>query len=188
MFDFKSVSYVISCPSKEYRPKDHLPEIVVLGKSNVGKSTFLNALTGQKIAYSSKKAGKTQLLNYFLVDSSFYLVDSPGYGYTEYGNREDVSFRDMMEGYFGNNPFLKGAVVLVDSRRGPSKDDLLLISFLKESRVPYLLVYTKSDLARQSELAACRKAPLGYAPTAVCFSPKFVTPSGLRKLVVSFLQ
>jgi len=187
MLDFKAVRYVISCPSREFRPKDQLSEIVFLGKSNVGKSTFINALTGKKIAYSSKKAGKTKLLNYFIVDDEFYLVDSPGYGYTAFGNREDFSFRDMMEGFFVGNPFLKGAVMLIDSRRGPSEDDLLMISFLGKNRVPYLLIYTKSDIADQKELSHCRTAQIPYAPKAAFFAPRFVSVDDLRKAVLSLL-
>ena len=92
MIDFRKVKFVISAPTYLMGPGEHKKEIVFLGKSNVGKSTLINALVGQKIAFSSKKAGKTKLLNYFLVDDSFYLVDAPGYGYTEYGSKEDQSF------------------------------------------------------------------------------------------------
>jgi GTP-binding protein len=188
MLDFKDAHYVISAPKKELRPNDPLPEIVFLGKSNVGKSTFINNLAGQKVAYSSKKAGKTKLLNYFLVDSKFFLVDSPGYGYTEYGSRLDTSFADMMEGYFDHNEYLKGAVLLVDSRRGLSDDDNLMVSFLKKNHVPYILIFTKSDIAKQSELARCRKESVSYTPVASYFSPRFSDVPTLRKSILSLLN
>jgi GTP-binding protein len=188
MLDFKDAEYLISCPSKEFRPKTDYPEIVFLGKSNVGKSTFINNLVGRKVAFSSKKAGKTKLLNYFLVDKEYYFVDSPGYGYTAYGNREDISFRDMMEGYFVENPYLKGALLLIDSRRGPKEDDLLMISFLKSTRTPYILIYTKSDVAKQNELALCRNSHYKYAPLAIYFSPKGSDLLTLRKAVASLFS
>lgn len=187
MLDFRKCDYVISCPQKSFRPKDSLPEIVFLGKSNVGKSTFINELAGRKVAFSSKKAGKTKLLNYFLIDGTFYLVDSPGYGYTEYGSREDYSFRDMMEDYFIGNPLLKGAVLLVDSRRGLSDDDSLMVDYLRKNSVPYVLIYTKSDIAKQSEIAKCRSASVKYAPKEVFFSPRFSDVSSLRKSIIALL-
>lgn len=188
MLDFKNVEYKISCPSLAFRPKEALPEVVFLGKSNVGKSTFINSLVGRKVAYSSKKAGKTKLLNYFIVDASFFLVDSPGYGYTAYGTREDASFRDMMEGYFVDNPYLKGAVALVDGRRGLSEDDLLLISFLKRTHTPYILVYTKTDLAPQSQIAKLKKEMPSYLPKAVYLSPRFAPVPELRKAIIGLLE
>ena len=92
-----------------------------------------------------------------------------------------------MEGFFVGNPFLKGAVMLIDSRRGPSEDDLLMISFLGKNRVPYLLVYTKSDIADQKELSHCRTAQIPYAPKAAFFAPRFVSADDLRKAVLSLL-
>jgi GTP-binding protein len=88
MINFHDAHYVISCPDYSYRPKDDFPEVVFLGRSNVGKSSLINALCGAKIAFASKKAGKTRYLNYFLLDKKYYLVDAPGYGFTHYGSRK----------------------------------------------------------------------------------------------------
>lgn len=181
---FQNVKYVLSAPKKEFRPKDNLKEVVFVGKSNVGKSSLINTLTGQKIAYSSKNAGKTRYLNYFLVDNSFYLVDSPGYGFTSYGNKEDQSFGEMMEDYF-QNPLLKGCVFLIDCRREPSEEDKMLLQFLKEENVPTLLVLTKTDLAKQQDLALAKKR---YAGMEVVLSSKKFKPDLLRAKIVSFLK
>ena len=187
MIEFRNAKYVISCPNYSLRPKDNLGEIVFIGKSNVGKSTLINLLTCQKLAYSSKSAGKTKLLNYFLIDNSFYLVDSPGYGFTKYGSKEDTNFGEMMEEYF-SNPKLKGAVLLLDIRRRASEEDLSLISLLKEEGVPLILVYTKSDKAKQQEIALAKKEGKELSPTFVCFSSLKEGRNEIRKAIASLLQ
>lgn len=157
--NFKKTKFIISCPTLETQPKDQYPEIVFVGKSNVGKSTLINALTGQKIAHASKKAGKTKLLNYFLVDEKFYLVDAPGYGYTSYGNKKDDEFAKMMEPFFENNRFLKGALILADVRRGLSNDEVNMVNYLDELNIPVIVVFTKCDSSKQKErYAAVKKA------------------------------
>lgn len=150
MIDFRQSEYVISIPEAKLRMKDSLPEIAFMGRSNVGKSTLINVLTGKTLAYSSKKAGKTRYLNYFLIDKKFYVVDTPGYGYTAYGNKEDINFSKMMESYFAI-PTLKGAFLLLDARREPNKDDLLILDYLQEINMPTFIIYTKCDQAKQAE-------------------------------------
>jgi GTP-binding protein len=156
MINFHDVHYVISCPDYSYRPKDDFPEVVFLGRSNVGKSSLINSLCQTRVAFSSKKAGKTRYLNYFLLDKKYYLVDAPGYGFTRYGSEEDEAFGHMMETYF-DNPTLKGTVWLLDARREMNDDDKMLLKFLKKSKVKTILVFTKSDLAKQQDLAQARK-------------------------------
>lgn len=187
MIEFRKARYVISAPDYSLRPKDRLPEIVFIGKSNVGKSTLINLLTGQKLAYSSKSAGKTKLLNYFLIDDSFYLVDSPGYGYTAYGSREDESFSKMMEGYF-QNPLLKGAVLLCDIRRSLQESEKNMISYLEEKGIPYVLVFTKSDKALQKEKAKAKKDVSAYKPFALCFTGLKEGREDMRKAISSLLK
>ena len=187
MIEFRNAKYVISAPDYSLRPKDRLPEIVFIGKSNVGKSTLINLLTGQKLAYSSKSAGKTKLLNYFLIDNSFYLVDSPGYGYTAYGSKEDESFSQMMEGYF-QNPLLKGAVLLCDIRRSLGDSEKSMISYLEEVGVPYVLVFTKSDKALQKEKAKANKDASNYKPFALCFTGLKEGREDIRKAIFSLLK
>ena len=157
MIDFRRVEFVKSAPRLADKPERNLPEVLFVGKSNVGKSSLINALTGRKnLAYTSSKPGFTKLLNYYIIDDSFYLVDAPGYGYTASGNRDLDSFGKMMEEYF-ENPHLKLIVFLVDSRHSLSKDDEDFYSFIKESHLPYILVNTKVDKLNQKELSALRK-------------------------------
>ncbi len=184
MVNFRNAKYILSAPSYEYRPKDGLKEVVFVGKSNVGKSTLINALTAQKLAYSSKNAGKTRYLNYFLIDNAFYLVDSPGYGFTKYGSKEDENFGEMMENYF-HNPSLKGCLFLIDSRREPSEDDRMLLDHLSSLNVPTLIVLTKSDLAKQSEIAKAKKI---FAGLDVILASKETKPDLLRQRIVNFIK
>lgn len=157
MIDFRRVDFIKSAPKLADRPQKALPEVLFVGKSNVGKSSLINALTGRKnLAYTSSKPGFTKLLNYFVIDEKFYLVDAPGYGYSASGSRDLDSFGEMMEEYF-QNPYLKLIVFLVDSRHSLSKDDEDFYSFLKESHLPYVLVNTKTDKLNQKETAALRK-------------------------------
>ena len=105
-------------------PHKPMAEILLVGRSNVGKSSLINCLCSNKhMAKVSAKPGKTKYLNYFNVDNNFYLVDAPGYGYTASGTRHDDNFGSMMENYF-ENPNLKGVIFLVDSRHKPTRDDI----------------------------------------------------------------
>ena len=187
MIDFKKAKFVLSSASLEGCPKDGKKEIVLLGRSNVGKSTLVNALLGQGLAYSSKTAGKTKTLNYFLVDGSFYLVDAPGYGYTAYGTGLDKMFASMMEDYFKSGR-ASGALLLLDSRRKLSDDDWALLSLLQEDGVPFAIVFTKSDRAKQSEKALALKQLGETGARQVLFSPPKQGPTALRALVASFLK
>ncbi len=150
MIDFRKARFVTSAPDLAARPKDELPAILMVGRSNVGKSTLINALLGQKIAFSSKKAGKTKLLNYFEVGSRFYLVDSPGYGSTSYATLSTINFAKMMEAYV-KEPSLKAIVLLLDLRRDLGKDDESFIRYLEKTGVKMLVVLTKVDQMNQSE-------------------------------------
>lgn len=150
MIEFRKARFVTSAPDLASRPKDDLPAILMVGRSNVGKSTLINAVLGQKLAFSSKKAGKTKLLNYFEVDGKFYLVDSPGYGSTSYATLTTINFAKMMESYVKESS-LKAIVLLLDLRRDLGKDDEAFIRYLEKTGVKMLVVLTKVDQMNQSE-------------------------------------
>ena len=144
---FKKSAYIISTVKLNQSPnKNGLSEFIFLGRSNVGKSSLINALTGRKLlAHTSSKPGKTIALNYYLIDDSFYFVDAPGYGYASksYGKRLD--FGESLEEYLTKNNNLKMAFLLIDTKVGPTNDDLLMYEYLKYINVPLTLLSTKSD-------------------------------------------
>ena len=157
MINFSIAKFIKSAQTYEQRPDKNLKEIVFVGKSNVGKSSLINALVkNRSLAKTSSKPGYTKLLNYFEIDEKFYLVDAPGYGYTASGGKLLDSFSKMMETYF-DNPTLAGVVFIVDSRHKLSKDDEGFYEFIKDKGIPFLLVASKGDKLNQSEKAAIKK-------------------------------
>ena len=157
MINFNKAKFIKSAPTLAQKPEKNLKEIVFVGKSNVGKSSLINALVKNKgLAKTSSKPGYTKLLNYFEIDEKFYLVDAPGYGYTASGGKLLDSFSKMMETYF-DNPSLAGVVFIVDSRHKLSKDDVEFYNFIVEKEIPFLLVASKCDKLNQSEKAAMKK-------------------------------
>ena len=158
MINFTNANFIKSCPSRKEKPQILKPEVLIVGKSNVGKSSLINALCNKKkIAFTSSKPGHTRLLNYYNIDDKFYLVDAPGYGYAKGGLDLDRLFAKMMESYFDNNQELKLVLILVDARRELSLDDQEIIGFVKESGYPFNLVITKMDKVNQKEKAALNK-------------------------------
>ena len=125
-------------------------EILLVGRSNVGKSTFLNNLAKQRIAYVGKTPGKTRMLNFF-ADEQYTLVDAPGYGYAKRSTREIDEYRQMMEEYFNYRDALRLVVLLVDARHKPSVEDQEMMEFLRQQRLPILVVATKVDKLRRND-------------------------------------
>lgn len=147
-----NVKFLISAPSKEFWPDEELPEFVIIGKSNVGKSTFINFLCqNSTIAKTSSTPGHTKLLNFFNVNNKFRLVDAPGYGYAYANKKNDESFAKMMEEYLFERQNLRGCCLLVDSRREPTEDDAIMFNMLIDAEVPFIIVATKCDKLNQSE-------------------------------------
>ena len=150
MINFNNVSFVKSTPSVKERPQDQIPEVLIVGKSNVGKSSLINALCQRKsLAYTSSKPGHTRLLNYYNIDNKFFLVDAPGYGYAKGGVDLDRLFGTMMDEYFTDNPYLKLVLLLIDSRREFGENDTEILNYLIESNIPYFVVITKTDKINQ---------------------------------------
>ena len=127
-------------------PEVVLPEFMMIGRSNVGKSSFINAISGRKnVAYTSGKPGKTQTLNFYLTNNSFYLVDVPGYGYAAVNKETQAKFGKMIEEYLEKREQLIRVFMLVDFRHKPSEDDVLMYNFLKYYDIPVTIVATKVD-------------------------------------------
>ena len=123
-----------------------MPEVVVVGRSNVGKSSFINALTGRKkLAYVGNTPGKTRMINFFSIDDSWMLVDVPGYGYAKMSQALLKKMGDMMEEYFSKREQLSCVISLVDARHEPTRDDKDMIEMLRSQQIPILVVATKID-------------------------------------------
>lgn len=134
-------------------PKSTLPEIAFAGRSNVGKSSLLNKLFNRKsLARVSSVPGKTITINFYKIDE-YRLVDLPGYGYAKVARGEKRRWAEMMEGYFQSGRDLKLVVQLIDMRHAPSKDDMIMLDFLKQSGYPFMIVFTKSDKLNKTERA-----------------------------------
>ena len=158
MINFKNSTFIKSTPSVKERPLDQFPEVLIVGKSNVGKSSLINSLCQRKaLAFTSSKPGHTRLLNYYNIDNKFFLVDAPGYGYAKGGIDLDRLFGEMMEGYFTDNPYLKLVLLLIDSRREFSENDLEILDYLKDNQIPYFVVITKTDKINQKGRSALNK-------------------------------
>ncbi len=136
---------VMASRRSQYPDKD-LPEFLLVGRSNVGKSSFINALLSRKnLAHTSSRPGKTQTINFYLVNNNFYLVDVPGYGYAAVDKKTQAKFGMMIEEYLENREQLKRVFLIIDFRHKPTEDDLLMYNFLKYYNVPVTVVATKAD-------------------------------------------
>ena len=151
----KSAEFVSSNSRVEKCPTTGLPEYAFIGRSNVGKSSLINMLTARKgLAMTSQKPGKTQLINHFIINDAWYLVDLPGYGYARLGKDSRDSLRRMIEDYVLERKELVLLFVLLDCRHDPQKIDLEFIQWLGEEGVPFALVFTKADKLSKGRLAA----------------------------------
>ena len=137
---------LLSAANKSHYPQDDIPEIALAGRSNVGKSSFINTLLNRKnLARTSGKPGKTQLLNFFNIDDKLRFVDVPGYGYAKVSKTERAKWGKMIEEYLTSRDNLRAVVSLVDLRHDPSADDVQMYEFLKYYEIPVIVVATKAD-------------------------------------------
>jgi len=136
---------VMASRRSQYPDKD-LPEFLLVGRSNVGKSSFINALLSRKnLAHTSSRPGKTQTINFYLVNNNFYMVDVPGYGYAAVDKKTQAKFGMMIEEYLEKREQLKRVFLIIDFRHKPTEDDLLMYNFLKYYNLPVTVVATKAD-------------------------------------------
>jgi GTP-binding protein len=143
----KSAVFEVSAPDLRSCPKWALPEFALIGRSNVGKSSLINLLTGQRtLALVSDTPGKTKLINFFVINGAWSLVDLPGYGYAEVGRQRRLEFNDAVADFLAGRRNLRGIFVLIDSRLPPQPIDLEFLGWLAETTaVPFTLVFTKTD-------------------------------------------
>ena len=147
-----SVELSISAVRQSQYPEDKNPEFLLVGRSNVGKSSFINSIIERRnLARVSSKPGKTQTLNFYNINNDFYLVDVPGYGYASVSKEMQVKFGKMIEEYIENRDCLKRIFMLVDFRIKPTQDDLLMYNFLKYYNLPVTIVATKVDKVSRND-------------------------------------
>lgn len=141
-----NVEMVISAVRPDQYPEDGLPEFALAGRSNVGKSSFINRMIGRKaLARISSKPGKTQTLNFYKIEEQLFFVDVPGYGYAKVSKSEREAWGKMIERYFTGRQELKAVVQIVDLRHPPTEDDRMMYDFLKHYNIPCIVIATKAD-------------------------------------------
>lgn len=152
--EIKQATFVISNSDVKKCPEQRLPEYAFIGRSNVGKSSLINCLTNHKgLAKTSGKPGKTQLINHFLINKNWFLVDLPGYGYARVSKSAKQTFQKFITDYFQHRKQLVSAFVLIDIRHEPQKIDLEFMEYLGENAVPFAIIFTKADKLKPSQIA-----------------------------------
>ena len=142
----KDANLDIMATRRSQYPDDGRPEFLLVGRSNVGKSSFINTVFGRKnLAYTSSRPGKTQTLNFYGINNSFYLIDAPGYGYAAVDKKTQAKFGMMIEEYLEKRSELKRVFLIIDFRMKPTEDDLLMYNFLKYYNIPVTVIATKAD-------------------------------------------
>lgn len=142
----KNPKFEISAVSKKQYPKGNLPEIVLVGKSNVGKSSFVNTMTNRKsLARTSNVPGKTRQINFYNMDDKFYFVDLPGYGYSKMSKEEKVISGNYIEKYLEEGQNVSLIILLLDIRHKPTEDDMLMYDYILRSNLPFIVLTNKAD-------------------------------------------
>lgn len=153
----KEINFIKSVASADQLPKMILPEIVLAGRSNVGKSSFINHIAGRKkIAKISSTPGKTRTINYYNVDDKFYIVDLPGFGYAKVSKKEREQWQKLIESYFLAEREIVTVYHLIDARHEPTELDIILYNFLFDSGIPFTIILNKVDKLKQSEIAIAK--------------------------------
>ena len=178
----KSADFVMSNSNVTKAPKDRIPEYAFIGRSNVGKSSLINMLMERKdLAKTSGKPGKTQLINHFIINESWFLVDLPGYGYAQISKKKRTIFQFFIENYFKEREQLVCTFVLIDSRHDPQKIDIEFMQFLGENQIPFCIVFTKADKLGSTkinnQIASYKKKLLNHWET---LPQSFVTSSSSK--------
>jgi GTP-binding protein len=152
--EIKSAKFVISNTDVRKCPEGTRPEYAFIGRSNVGKSSLINLLTNHKgLAMTSQKPGKTQLINHFIINDQWYLVDLPGYGYAQRGKAGRENIRKIIEDYILEREQLTNLFVLIDSRHEPQVIDLEFMEWLGENEIPFSIIFTKTDKISKNKLS-----------------------------------
>ena len=176
--------FVKSAQQPDDFPRDQRPEIAFCGRSNIGKSSLLNTLTNSKgLARTSSTPGRTQMINFFLVNDRLYFVDLPGYGYAKVAKTVRSTWGPMVEGYLRDRPQLRLTLMLVDSRIPPTESDILMKQWLDHNRVPNTVVLTKSDKISRNQLQQALRTSAHTLNTKEILPFSAVTSLGKEELL-----
>jgi len=181
----RKVEFIKSVFSKNDYPQPLSGEIAFAGRSNVGKSSLLNALLGIQIAKVSQVPGKTRAINYFLIDQKYYFVDLPGYGYARVSKEEKEKWNTFLTEYFYERKSLQMVFLLIDHRHEVQANDISMVQWLKDIRVPFSLILTKSDkLSRSQQLKMIEtiKSQLSFYGEYLYFPTSSETRDGIKEL------
>jgi GTP-binding protein len=178
-----TATFIASSPSLKNCPDSDYPEFAFIGRSNVGKSSLINMLTGNKsLAKVSGTPGKTRLINHFLINDQWYLVDLPGIGFAKTSKEEGRKIESMIEGYLLRRNNLHLTFLLIDSRHVPQKIDLEFMAWLNRNHIPFLLLFTKTDKLTKSQQTS---NPSVYRKTLIetlNIDPEFILTSSEKKM------
>ena len=172
MAGFQQAVFVTTAVAKAGFPETDLPELVLAGRSNVGKSSFINTLCRQKsLAYVGKRPGKTRFINFYQVEGLVSMVDVPGYGYANRSKAELQAYGVLMEDYFNTRQNIRAVIMVIDSRHGLTKDDEDMLEYVTGKQVPILIVATKTDKLTQSEkMKTNKELQLRFGSNVILFS------------------
>ena len=181
--EITKAEYLISSPNVDGCPKADKPEYAFIGRSNVGKSSLINMLTrNAKLAKTSNSPGKTQMINHFLINNSFYIVDLPGYGFAKVSQAMRANWEKMIEGYLRNRTNLVTVFVLIDSRHEPQNLDLEFLRKLGEWEIPFNMIFTKADKSTQRDVAKHARQFIEAMRKEWEFIPRSFTTSAVKFL------
>jgi GTP-binding protein len=165
---FEKQKFIASVFSATELPKEKLPEVVLCGRSNVGKSSFINSLFNRKnLAKTSSTPGKTRSINYYEIDSKFYVVDLPGYGYAKISQSERIKWGNLINDFFSTSKHIQLTIHLIDSRHKPTELDIELNDMLRTLDIPYIVLLNKSDKLKQSEFSVSKKKVIEVFPELI---------------------
>ncbi len=190
----KNPKFEISAVSPKQYPKAGLPEIVLVGKSNVGKSSFINTMINRKkLARTSSEPGKTRQINFYNIDDKFYFVDLPGYGYSKMSKKEQTQVGKFIEEYLFNRDEISLIIFLVDIRHSPSENDKLMYNYIISSKIPFIILANKADKIAITKVDSATKNlqkelnPIGDIPTYPFSSERKIYSEEIWNLIEKYI-